>query len=111
MVLVKSPARFEVYLVELDPTRGSEIQETRPCAIVSPDEMNRNLRTTIVAPMTTGGKDYPTRVPVHFQGKSGKIALDQLRTVDQVRLACKLGNLTADEATQVLACLGKIFAP
>lgn len=87
---MKSPARFEVYLVELDPTRA------RPCAIV--------------APMTTAGKDYPPRVPVHFQGKSGKIACDQLRTVNQVRLVRKLGTLTTQEATQVLACLGQIFA-
>ena len=107
---MKSPARFEVDLVELDPTRGSEIQKTRPRAIVSPDEMNRYLRTAIVAPMTTAGKDYPPRVPVHFQGKSGKIACDQLRTVNQVRLVRKLGTLTTQEATQVLACLGQIFA-
>ncbi len=105
------PSRFEVYLVELDPTRGSEIQKTRPCLVVSPDEMNRYLKTAIVAPMTTAGKDYPTRIPVHFQGKDGKVALDQLRTVDRSRLLKSLGQLAPTECDSVLQCLAKMFSP
>ncbi|MBX3165869.1 MAG: type II toxin-antitoxin system PemK/MazF family toxin [Candidatus Eremiobacteraeota bacterium] len=85
----------------LDPTRGSEIQKTRPCLVVSPDEMNRHLLTV---------KDYPTRVPVHFQGQDGKVALDRLRTVDRTRLVRQLGRLQAQEASLVLACLGEMFA-
>ena len=82
--------RFDVHLVDLEPTRGSEIRKTRPCAVVSPDEMNSHLRTVIVAPMTTGGKDYPSRIPVEFQGVPGRVALDQLRTVDKDRsFACE----------------------
>ncbi len=110
MELVNPPVRFEVYLVELDPTRGSEIQKTRPCTVVSPDEMNSHLRTAIVAPMTTGGKDYPTRVSVCFQGQEGKVALDQLRTVDRARLVRKLGRLSAEEGAMVVTCLGQMFA-
>ncbi len=105
--MVSSPCRFEVFLVELDPTRG----KTRPCAIVSPDELNRSLRTVIVAPLTTGGKDYPTRISVHFQGQTGKVALDQLRTVDRGRLVRSLGHLSAEEARAVLDCLAELFAP
>lgn len=85
--------RFDVCLVNLDPTIGSEIQKTRPCAIVSPDEMNRPLATIIIAPMTTQGKLYPTRIPVQFGGKSGRVVLDQLRTVDKTRLARHLGPI------------------
>lgn len=108
---MNSPQRSAVYLVELDPTRGSEIQKTRPCVVVSPDEMNRYLRTAIVAPMTTSGKDYPTRIPVTFQGQEGRVALDQLRTVDRSRLIQRLGTLTAEEGSRVLQCLGEIFSP
>ena len=107
---MSSPLRFDVYLVELDPTRGSEIQKTRPCLVVSPDEMNRYLRTAIVAPMTTGGKDYPSRIPVKFQGKDGRVALDQLRTVDRSRLVKSLGQLVPGECEAVSKCLGKMFA-
>jgi mRNA interferase MazF len=78
--------RFEVYLVNLDPTLGREIKKTRPCLIISPDEMNQYLATVIVAPMTTKGQDYPTRIPCKFQGKSGQVVLDQIRTIDRVRL-------------------------
>ena len=77
--------RFEVYLVNLDPTVGSEIRKTRPCVVISPDEMNLHIRTVIVAPMTTQGQASPTRVPCRFQGKSGQIVLDQIRTVDRSR--------------------------
>ena len=85
-------ARGEAHLVGLDPTTGSEIRKTRPCVIVSPDELNRHLRTVIVAPMTTGGQAYPWRVPCRFQNRSGFVALDQLRTVDTERLVRRLGR-------------------
>jgi mRNA interferase MazF len=90
--------RFDVYLVNLDPTVGSEIKKTRPCLIISPDEMNRWIRTVIVAPMTTKGQPYPTRVSCEFQGKEGQVVLDQIRTVDKSRLVQKLGRI--DKATQ-----------
>jgi mRNA interferase MazF len=104
-------ARFEVYLVRLDPTQGHEIQKTRPCLVISPDEMNRHIGTVIVAPMSTQGKPYPSRVPVSFQGRSGLIVLDQIRTVDKSRLVHLLGEV--DEATtqRVLAVLAEMFAP
>lgn len=101
--------RFEVYLVNLDPTVGSEIQKTRPCLVVSPDEMNDHIATVIVAPMTTKGRDYPSRVNCQFQDKDGQVVLDQIRTVDKLRLVKKLGKI--DESTQrdVLAVLAEIF--
>ena len=102
--------RFEVYLVNLDPTVGSEIQKTRPCLIVSPDELNHHLRTTIVAPMTTKGKSYPTRVSCRFKGKKGQIVLDQIRAVDRNRLVKKLGRLDDETATEVLDVLAELFA-
>ena len=83
--------RFEVYLVNLDPTVGSEIKKTRPCLIISPDEMNRFIRTVIVAPMTSKGTPYPTRVACKFRGQRGQIVLDQIRTVDKARLVRRLG--------------------
>lgn len=103
--------RFDVYLVSLDPTVGSEIKKTRPCLIVSPDEMNRHIRTVIIAPMTTKGRQYPTRVPCRFRGKAGQVVLDQIRTVDAERLVRKLGRLDADTGVKVLAVLGEMFAP
>ncbi len=102
--------RFEVYLVNLDPTIGSEIQKTRPCLIISPDELNRPLATVIVAPMTTHGKSYPFRVPVTFGGKSGHIALDQIRTVDKRRLIKLLGQIDAATQQAVLTTLAALFA-
>ena len=95
--------RFEVYLINLDPTVGSEIKKTRPCLIVSPDEMNRHIATVIIAPMTTKSRNYPTRVACKFEGKSGQVVLDQLRTVDKKRLVKKLGRI--DKKTQRLALL------
>jgi mRNA interferase MazF len=103
--------RFEVYLVGLDPTIGSEIKKTRPCLVVSPDEMNRHIRTVIVAPMTTKGRTYPTRVACRFRGKSGQVVLDQVRTVDAARLVRKLGRLDPGTGAKVLAVLGEMFAP
>ena len=109
----KPPAsiqRFSVYLVALDPTVGAEIRKTRPCLIVSPDEMNRHIRTVIVAPMTTATHLYPTRVPCRFAGKSGQVVLDQLRTVDKSRLVKYLGALDAFAARKVTAILLQMFA-
>ena len=102
-------SRFDVFLVVLDPTVGSEIQKTRPCVVISPDEMNLHLATAIVAPMTTKGKLYPSRVPVLFEGKDGLIVLDQIRTVDKTRLVKKLGSIDSDEQKAVLSILVEMF--
>jgi mRNA interferase MazF len=102
--------RFDVWLVNLDPTIGREIQKTRPCLIVSPDEMNRHIATVIVTPMTTKGRLYPTRVACRFQGKAGQIVLDQLRTVDKARLVTRLGQIGAQAQQAALAVLGAMFA-
>ncbi len=102
--------RFDVYLVNLDPTVGSEIQKTRPCLVVSPDEMNRHIATVIVAPLTTKGRSYPTRVACRFQDKDGQIVLDQLRTVDKVRLVRRLGQVGVETQRAVLAVLAEMFA-
>jgi len=103
--------RFEVFLVNLDPTVGSEIRKARPCVVVSPDEMNRYVRTVVVAPLTTAGRPYPSRVPVRFAGKNGQVVVDQLRTVDKIRLAGRLGALEPREAAAVLEVLREFFAP
>lgn len=108
MALVIS--RFDVYLVSLDPTQGHEIRKTRPCVIISPDEMNHHISTVIVSPMTTKGRDYPTRVPLTFQRKKGQIVLDQIRTVDKTRLVKRLGKLDANTAAKTLAVLQEMFA-
>ena len=102
--------RFEVYLVRLDPAQGSEIQKTRPCAVVSPDQMNRHIQTVIVAPMTTKGKKYPTRVVCDFDDKQGQVVLDQIRTVDKTRLVKKLGELDDEAQEGTLRVLAEIFA-
>ena len=101
--------RFDVFLASLDPTLGHEIKKTRPCAIVSPDEMNHHIGTVIIAPMTTKGRDYPTRVPCTFQGVDGQIVLDQIRTVDKTRLAKKLGRLSPAASDRVLNVLIEMF--
>ena len=103
--------RFEVYLINLDPTVGSEIKKTRPCLVVSPDEMNHNVRTVIVAPLTTRGQAYPTRVHCRFKGKVGQVVLDQLRAVDRVRLVKRLGKIDDKTAAAVLNVLQEMFAP
>jgi len=103
--------RFDVYLVSLDPTVGSEIKKTRPCLIISPDEMNRYINTVIVAPMSTRGREYPTRVACKFQGKQGQVVLDQIRTVDKARLVRKLGRIDSQTQASVLSVLGEMFAP
>jgi len=102
--------RGDVHLVRLDPTLGSEIQKTRPCVIVSPDELNDHLRTVIVAPMTTGGRAYPWRIRCKFQRRSGYVVLDQMRTVDRERLVKRLGALSTETMTAVLSALQEMFA-
>jgi len=102
--------RFDIFLVSLDPTIGSEIQKTRPCVVISPDEINLYISTVIIAPMTTKGKAYPTRIPCQFQGKNGQIVLDQIRTIDKIRLVKKLGRIHQDEQRVVLDTLAKLFA-
>ena len=102
--------RFDVWLVVLDPTVGGEIQKTRPCLVISPDEMNAHIATVIIAPMTTKGREYPTRVKCRFQGKSGQVVLDQLRTVDKTRLVKRLGRLDTRTADIVLEVLSELFA-
>jgi mRNA interferase MazF len=113
MAVVKTslPRRGDVFLVSLDPTRGSEIKKTRPCIVVSPDELNLHLRTVIVAPLTSAGHAYPFRVACTFEGKSGFVVLDQLRTVDRERLVKRLGRLSTPTIAKVLALLQEMFAP
>jgi len=102
--------RFDVYLINLDPTIGTEIRKTRPCVVISPDEMNRHVGTVIVAPMTTKGRQYPTRVSCRFERKDGQVVLAQLRTIDKVRLVKKLGRLSKHTQKAVLVTLAEMFA-
>lgn len=108
--MVTAVRRYDVYLVNLDPTQGSEIKKTRPCAVISPDEMNRHIRTVIVAPMTSVRRDYPTRVDITFQKKKGQVVLDQIRTVDKTRLVKHLGRLPEGRARDVANMLQQMFA-
>ena len=103
------PSRGDVYLVELDPTGGSEIRKTRPCLVISPDELNHHLRTAIVAPMTTGGHAYPFRPSCRFGGKDGRVALDQIRTVDRDRLRKRLGILSVAALAPLFRVLAELF--
>lgn len=103
--------RFDVYLVNLDPTQGKEIKKTRPATIISPDEMNDHIATVIIAPMTTKSRDYPSRVSCNFQGKRGQIVLDQIRTVDKSRLVKRLGKIDKSTAEEVLDILQELFLP
>jgi len=102
--------RFDVYLVGLDPTVGSEIQKTRPCLVVSPDEMNQHIRTVIIAPMTSTSKDYPTRIPCIFRKKKGHIVLDKIRTIDKTRLIKRLGTIDSKAQLDVVSVLQRMFA-
>ena len=111
MVTARSVQRGHVYLVSLDPTEGSKIRKTRPCVVVSPDEMNQHVRTCIVAPMTTASHSYPFRVRCRFQGKSRHVVLDQIRTVDRRRLVRELGKLSTQALERSLRVLGEMFAP
>ena len=103
--------RGDVFLVSLEPARGGEIHKTRPCAVVSPDELNVSLRTFIVAPLTTGGHPYPFRVPCVFEGRRGYVVIDQIRTVDRERLVRRLGKLSSSTLGRVLAVLQEMFTP
>jgi len=102
--------RFDVYLVNLDPTVGHEIKKSRPCLVISPDEMNRYISTVIVAPMTTKGRDYPTRVPCTFQGKEGQVVIDQIRTIDKIRLIKRLGKIDSQTQADVFSVLSELFS-
>lgn len=110
MVTDEPISRGDIYLVSLNPTRGSEIRKTRPCVVVSPDELNVHLRTFIVAPLATGGHRYPFRVPCHFEDKDGHVVIDQLRAVDRDRLIKRLGVLADDTLVEVLNILQAMFA-
>ena len=109
-VVSRTPRRDEIWLVSLDPTQGAEMHKTRPCLVVSPDEMNQHLRTVMIAPMTTVMRPYPTRVQVRFQGKRGQVVLDQLRAVDRQRLVRKLGTVSGGTAQAASATLLEIFS-
>ena len=109
MVKVGPPRQGEVWLVALDPTQGSEIRKTRPCLVVSPDEMNDHIGTVIVAPLTTTIRAYPSRAKVHFRGKVGQAALDQIRAVDKTRLVKKLGDVPETTADDIAAVLVEMF--
>jgi mRNA interferase MazF len=102
--------RFDVFLVNLDPTAGHETKKSRPCLVISPDELNRNISTVIVAPMTTKGRNYPTRVSCSFHGKKGQILLEQMRAVDKIRLIKRLGRIDSYVQTQVFSALSELFS-
>ena len=108
--MVGQVRRYDIYLVSLDPARGSGIQKMRPCLVISPDEMNQHIRTVIIAPMTSTQRDYPSRVNVTFQRKKGQVVLDQIRTVDKSRLVSRLGVLPNARARDVEHVLGEMFA-
>jgi len=103
--------RFDVFLISLDPTKGHEIKKTRPCVVVSPNEMNDNISTVIVAPMTSKGRSYPTRIKCIFQGIQGQVVLDQIRTIDKIRLIKRLGSLSPKTQAHILKALGELFSP
>ncbi len=109
MGMVSGVEQYHIYLIELDPTVGHELKKTRPCVVISPDEMNRWIGTVIIAPMTTKSHDYPSRVPLQFQGKSGWIVLDQIRTVDKRRLRAELGKISANTIVQVKQVLSEML--
>ena len=105
--MVKS--RFDILLISLDPTQGAEIKKTRPCVVISPDEMNQYIKTLIVAPMTSTIREYVTRIPVTFNEQRGSIVLDQIRTIDKSRIVRKLGTLDTKTSSLVLETLAKMF--
>lgn len=106
---VAPPRRGEVYLVALDPTRGREIRKTRPCVVVSPNELNEHLRTLLIAPLTTGGHPYPFRIPCRFQRRQGHVVLDQIRAIDVGRLVERLGKVSPGTLTAMLQTLQEMF--
>jgi len=103
--------RFDVFLISLNPTKGREIRKTRPCVVISPNEMNHHISTVIVAPMTSKGRNYPTRVKCTFKGIQGQVVLDQIRTVDKIRFVKKLGKLSKQTQNVILKSLAEMFAP
>ena len=103
--------RGDVFLITLDPVRGEEIRKTRPCVVISPDELNAYLHTYLVAPLTTGSRQYPFRISCQFQGRAGHIVLDQIRTVDRERMVRKLGKLSSSTLEHVLTILQEMFTP
>lgn len=107
--MVAAPQRFEVWLVNLDPTQGNEINKTRPCVVISPDELNRYLCTVTIAALTSTVRNYPSRVDCQFQGKAGQVALDHIRSVDKLRLVRRLGVLSAATAQEVCERLNELF--
>jgi mRNA interferase MazF len=111
VVRARTPHRGEVYLIGLDPTRGREMKKTRPCVVVSPDELNAHLQTVVVAPLTSVGRPYPFRVACRFENKAGLVVLDQIRTVDRERLLRRLGTLPAPALHRVLQLLVEMFEP
>ena len=111
MVAAEAVHRGEVFLIELNPARGSEIRKTRACVVVSPDDLNAHVRTFIVAPLTTGGHPYPFRIPCRFAGRAGHVVLDQIRTVDHERLVRRLGRLGPQTLQRALSVLQEMFAP
>jgi mRNA interferase MazF len=111
VVKTEDVRRGDVFLVSLDPAQGGEIQKTRPCVVVSPDELNSYLRTFIVAPLTTGGHSYPFRIPCRFEGRAGYVVIDQIRTVDRERLVRRLGKLSPSTLGNILAILQEMFTP
>jgi mRNA interferase MazF len=111
VVKTEDVRRGDVFLVSLDPARGGKIQKTRPCVVISPDELNSYLRTFIVAPLTTGGHSYPFRIPCRFEGRAGYVVIDQIRTVDRERLVRRLGKLPPSTLGHILAILQEMFTP
>ena len=111
MVKSEDCRRFDMYLIALDPTVGSEMQKSRPCVVISPDEMNRHLQTVIIAPLTSTVRAYPTRINTTFRGKKGQIVLDQLRTVEKKRLIKKVGVINETTQNKVFSALFELFAP
>lgn len=109
-VVSRPPRRDEIWLVSLDPVQGAEIQKTRPCLVISPNEINDHLQTVVIAPMTTVIRNYPTRVPLRFQGKSGQVALDQLRAVDRTRLLKRIGTVSSSTAQALSNTLIEMFS-
>ncbi|MFA5805001.1 MAG: type II toxin-antitoxin system PemK/MazF family toxin [Melioribacteraceae bacterium] len=103
-------SRFEIYYVNLDPTIGTEIKKTRPCVIISPNEMNHHIATVIIAPLTSKLRNYPTRIPCKVEGRQGQIVLDQIRTVDKVRLIKKIDTLNRITQSKVLSVLKEMFS-
>jgi mRNA interferase MazF len=101
--------RFDVLLISLDPSQGSEIKKTRPCVVISPDEMNQHIKTLIVAPITSSLKNYPTHIPLEFEGREGRIILSQIRTIDRSRVIKKLGIIAPETSSLALEALREMF--